>query len=371
MQSTYQDSLYPLAFTFVKGIGPVIGRQILSFFHNSAEAFFRENDSALRHVPGITTTILESKKRTEIWQKAEKELRFAERNNIQLLACTEEDYPKRLKECVDAPLMLFYKGNADLNRQHILSVVGTRKPTPYGLQLCKELMEAFAQERPDLLICSGLAYGIDIVAHREALQNQLDTIGVLGHGLDMIYPSAHRHTAKEMISQGGLLSEFPSETGPDRPNFVMRNRIIAGMADATLVVESHEKGGSLITAAAADSYNRDIFAFPGRITDSSSRGCNNLIRNCKASLITSAHDLLYAMQWDITRKKAPVQRNLFIDLSQEEESIVKILTAQGDKHINQIALETQIPIHRLSGILLELEMKGVICALPGCLYRNI
>lgn len=368
MTPNSQEVLYYVALTLTKGIGAVIGRQILSFY-GSPENFFKESSKALSKLTWITPSILKNRTDPQLFSKAEKELSFAQKYQIDLLFCDRKEYPFRLNECNDAPLMLYYKGCADLNTFRVLSIVGTRRPTSYGLRMCEEMMETLRQKCPDVLVCSGLAYGIDVATHKEALRNQLKTVGVLGHSLDIIYPDIHRNVAVEMVEQGGLLSEYPSETGPDRPNFVMRNRIIAGMADATVVVESSERGGSLITAAAADSYNREIFAFPGRSIDSSSCGCNNLIRDCKASLATSMDDILKAMNWESTCKQ-PVQQDLFLTLSDEENNIVKVLYSQSEGlHINQIALQTGLPVYKLSSILLEMEMKGLVKTLPGCLYR--
>jgi DNA processing protein len=301
-------------------------------------------------------------------------LEFAEKNQIQCLTLNDASYPSRLRECEDAPLALFYRGNTPLNAQKVISIVGTRHATRYGEELCSSFMQDLVNLCPDTLIISGLAYGIDIHAHRAALQQDFPTVGVLAHGLDRIYPSAHRKTAIEMMNHGGLLTEFMSGTNPDRQNFVKRNRIVAGMSDATIIVESAAKGGALITAELAESYHRDCFAFPGRTTDIYSAGCNELIKNNRASLILSAEDFVNAMGWSSTHKKAKeaVQRELFLDLSDEEKNIVNLLqeTPEGIQ-INTLVVKANIPINRMSPLLFELEMKGVVRALAGGIYQLI
>ena len=257
-----------------------------------------------------------------------------------------------------------------MNRLHIIAMVGTRMATTYGKQFCADFVRDLAVLCPDVVIVSGLAYGIDIHSHRAALANHLPTIGVLAHGLDRIYPYHHRQTAKEMISNGGLLTEYLTETNPDPFNFVERNRIVAGMTDATIVVESAQKGGSLITASLANSYNRDCFAVPGKIGDEFSKGCNQLIRDNKASLITNAEDFVNAMGWQTSSSKPEaIQRNLFVDLSDDEALVVKILQQRGDLHVNTLTVEANMPIHQLTSLLFGLEMKGVVKALVGGVYH--
>jgi DNA processing protein len=305
-------------------------------------------------------------------ERAHREYEFAEKNGIRCLTPDDEDYPVRMRECDDAPTLLFFKGHADLNPRHSVAIVGTRHITDYGRRMCDSFVHDLSELCPDVLIMSGLAYGVDIQAHRAALANGLNTIGTLAHGLDRIYPSAHRPTAVEMLNHGGLITEFYSGTNPDRYNFVSRNRIIAGMADATIVVESASKGGSLITADIAMSYHRDCFAVPGRVGDEFSEGCNSLIHDNKAALLTSADDFVKAMGWGASqqggRHKA-VQRQLFPDLSAEEELVVKALQERGDLQINALVVETDIPINKMNALLFELEMKGVIRVLAGGVYQ--
>ena len=280
-------------------------------------------------------------------------------------------YPDFQVVFTGSSILDIYKGNADLNSLHIVSIVGTRHATDYGKETCSRFIHELKELMPDVIIVSGLAYGIDVQAHRAALENGLATIGVLAHGLDRIYPATHRRTAVEMLEQGGLLTEFTSGTNPDKQNFVKRNRIVAGISDATIVVESAEKGGSLITADIAESYHKDCFAFPGRISDTFSIGCNNLIRQNKAALLQHAEDFVKAMCWDVENKKPEaIQRQLFPDLSPDETKIVQLLEKEPEgKQINTLVVESNIAINRLTGILFELEMKGVIRAMAGGMYK--
>jgi DNA processing protein len=285
----------------------------------------------------------------------------------------EEDYPQRFKECDDAPIILFSKGHLSMNVPHVLNMVGTRRATDYGKQFCNTFVRELKDLCPDITIISGLAYGIDIASHRAAIENNIPTIGVLAHGLDRIYPSLHRNTAIKMLDKGGLLTEFISGTNPDAFNFVSRNRIIAGISDATIVVESASKGGALITADISESYNRDCFAVPGRINDEYSIGCNRLIRDNKAAMICSAEDFVSTMRWnDIGKEKHKIkviQRDFFPTLSPEEQQIVQLLDERGNLQINILSVETNIPIYRISSSLFELEMKGVIRTLAGGVYQ--
>lgn len=298
---------------------------------------------------------------------------FIEKNNISCYYLTDADYPARLRECPDAPILFYFKGNTNLDASRVISVVGTRNATEYGRGLTESLIKDLAEAIPNLLVVSGLAYGIDICAHRSALHNQLPTVAVLAHGLDRIYPSSHRNTAVEMLESGGLLTDFPSGTEPDRPNFLRRNRIVAGMSDCTIVVESAEKGGSLVTADIAFSYGRDVYSFPGRVGDSHSKGCNNLIRQNKAGLITSADDLLSALCWDIQATATPAQTELLFadtDVSVPEQNpVLAIMRTRNEIHINELALVLEMPVHQLSTLLFELEINGKIKALPGNIYK--
>lgn len=306
--------------------------------------------------------------------RAEAELEFCQKHGILPLPMNDEHYPARLRECDDAPLMLFYRGNADLNQQRVINIVGTRHCTAYGKDVISRFVRDLKSICPQLLIVSGLAYGVDINAHRAALENGYETVGVLAHGLDQIYPPRHRETAVKMISQGGLLTEFFTQTNADKVNFVRRNRIVAGMSDACILVESAARGGGLITARLSRDYNRDVFAFPGRVGDEYSEGCNNLIRNNGAALITSAQDFVEAMGWitdaqlNEARQKG-IERQLFPSLSPEEMQIVGALQKQNDQQINMLSVTSNLPVARLTAILFELELKGVVKVLAGGTYH--
>ena len=306
--------------------------------------------------------------------RAEAELEFCQKHGILPLPMNDEHYPARLRECDDAPLMLFYRGNADLNQQRVINIVGTRHCTAYGKDVISRFVRDLKSLCPQLMIVSGLAYGVDINAHRAALENGYETVGVLAHGLDQIYPPRHRETAVKMISQGGLLTEFFTQTNADKVNFVRRNRIVAGMSDACILVESAARGGGLITARLSRDYNRDVFAFPGRVGDEYSEGCNNLIRNNGAALITSAQDFVEAMGWitdaqlNEARQKG-IERQLFPSLSPEEMQIVGALQKQNDQQINMLSVTSNLPVARLTAILFELELKGVVKVLAGGTYH--
>lgn len=309
-------------------------------------------------------------------RQAEKEMAFIRKYDISAIPFCSERYPQRLKECVDAPVIVFYKGTTELNCLHAVSVVGTRKSTVYSDDLLHNFFIDMKALCPDVLVVSGLAYGVDVTAHKEALDNGMDTVAVLAHGLDTIYPSIHRDIANRMVRQGGLLTEYTSGTTAEKMNFVRRNRIIAGLTDATVVVESAEKGGALITAGIAGSYGRDVFAFPGDVTRPYSQGCNNLIRDNKAALITSADDFVKAMRWEgyaalREAKEKGVEVSLFPSLDEEEQKIVKALEEINDLQINTIVVRTGIPVGKLSAKLLSLEMKGVTRSLAGGVYHLI
>jgi DNA processing protein len=302
--------------------------------------------------------------------RAAAEMEFVTKHNIRALTLNDDDYPARLRECDDAPIVLYYKGNGELNRQHIVGIVGTRRCTSYGQDLTRRFVNRLRELCPDVLIASGLAYGIDICAHREALACGLDTVGVLAHGLDTIYPHHHRQTAVEMVSHGGLLTEYMSQTEPFANNFRQRNRIVAGMSDSVIVVESAYKGGALITARVAQDYGRDVFAFPGAVGAPYSEGCNRLIRDNKAGLITSADDFVESMGWQTSRQQPEVvERQLFPDLTPDEQAVVSLLQQTNDLQLNILSVKTNLPIGQLSAILFSLEMKGVVKPLAGGTYH--
>ena len=318
------------------------------------------------------------KEALKVWdepmKRAEFELKFMQEHQIRAITLNDDDYPQRLRECADAPIILYYKGNADLNQSKIISIVGTRQCTQYGIDLIRRFVSDLRRHCPEMLIVSGLAYGVDINAHRQALAQGYPTVAVLAHGLDHIYPYHHRDTAAQMLNHGGLLTEFMTQTNADKPNFVRRNRIVAGLSDVVIVIESKSKGGGLITADIAQSYNRAVFAYPGAVGMSCSEGCNNLIRDNVAALISNADDFVRAMGWqDETKRREAlsdgIERNLFPDLSPEESSIVKQLQQTNDLQLNILSVKTGIPIGHLTALLFQLEMKGVIKPLAGGMYH--
>lgn len=371
MTDNEQEQIYSIALTMVPGIGHIGAKHLIDGMGNAVDVF-RLRKEIPECIPEVSQRVVEALDCPQAVLRAEQEYEFIRKNRISCLSFHDEAYPSRLRECEDAPVVLFFKGNADLNSLHILNMVGTRNATDYGTQICASFLRDLKALCPDVLVVSGLAYGIDIHAHREALANELPTVGVLAHGLDRIYPHVHRKTAVDMLEKGGLLTEFLSGTNPDRHNFISRNRIVAGMCDATIVIESAEKGGSLITAELAEGYHRDCFAFPGRMSDEYSKGCNRLIRDNKASLLLSAEDFVQAMGWNIPMtlsEKVSVQRSLFIELSEEEQKIVAILEKLGNLQINSLVVEADIPVNKMTALLFELEMKGVIRVLAGGMYQ--
>lgn len=364
-------SLYRIALTHIRGVGVMHARNLMEVVGDE-KAIFREDARKLEYIPHITRRLIQEIRNPEVLRQAEKELEFVMNNNLRLLFYTDEDYPQRLTPCVDAPILLYARGKVDFNRKKVIAIVGTRNETRYGQDFCQTFIRDLAAQLPGIQIVSGLAYGIDVHAHRAALQNGLSTVGVLGHGLDRIYPSMHRQTAIDMLQQGALLTEFPSGTNPDRHNFVKRNRIVAGMSDAVVVVESGEKGGSLTTADIANSYFREVFAVPGRVHDKMSSGCNRLISDNKALLLQGVDDLMGHMGWmEEKKKEIPKQQNLFVELSENEEKVYQILLHSGSMQINALAIELDIPVTELFMILLELEMKNIVASLPGGQFKII
>ncbi|GEL10500.1 DNA processing protein [Flavobacterium glycines] len=365
---TTSDLFYILALQRIEGIGDIMAKKLISHC-GSAEAVFKTKSSQLAAIDGIGSTLLKNLKDQSVFDKANKELEFIQANNISTAYFQDENYPDKLKHCVDAPVLLFTAGNIDLKNRKIISIVGTRQITSYGTEFCKKLIEDLIPLNP--VIVSGFAYGVDIVAHQLAMENNLQTIGVLAHGLNQIYPKNHKKYMAKMEQNGGFMTEFWSSANPDKENFVKRNRIVAGMAEATIVIESAERGGSLITANMANDYNRDVFAVPGRTTDKYSTGCNNLIKTQKANVLTSAADLIYMLNWDIKEEPKAVQKQLFVSLDNEEQKIYDYLIKTGKELMDIIALECEFPIYRVSSILLNMELKGVIRPLPGKLFEAI
>jgi len=323
----------------------------------------------LEKIEGIGEIRARSIKKFDNFRRVEKENAFIEKYKINTLFLTDKDYPQRLLNCYDSPTLLYFKGNADLNCPRIIALVGTRAPSDYGKLLVERMVKDLSGMK--VLVVSGLAFGIDAMAHKAALKNGLLTLGVLGHGLDIIYPTEHAAIAKEMISYGGLLTEFMSQTKPDKHNFPTRNRIVAGISDATIVVETGMKGGSMITADLANGYNKDVFAFPGKIIDNKSCGCNELIRTNKAMLITNAAELIESMGWSgkqADEKKSVRQRELFVQLTENEKKIVDLLIEKRTAHVDEIKLGIKMSNSAAAAAILSLEMQGLICAKPGSVY---
>jgi DNA processing protein len=363
------ELFHVLALLKVEGVGDVVAKKLINHC-GSATAVFKEKKQTLHSIDGIGEVLLKNLKNKLVFDKAEAELQFIEQEKIDVLYFQDSNYPEKLKHCIDGPTILFGAGNLNFNNRKIISIVGTREVTSYGAEFCKKLIEDLTVFNP--VIVSGFAYGVDIVAHKAAMDNNLQTIGVLAHGLNQIYPKTHKKYVSKIEENGGFLTEFWSSSNPDKENFVRRNRIVAGMSEATIVIESAEKGGSLITANVANDYNRDVFAVPGRVTDKFSQGCNNLIKTQRASLMTSAADLVYNLNWELESKPTKsVQKQLFVALDHEEQLIYDYLLTNGKQLLDSIALSCNFPIFRISSILLNMELKGVIRPLPGKLFEAI
>jgi DNA processing protein len=355
-----------IALKMVPKVGDIHTKSLVSYC-GSATAVFQEKRNRLLKIPGIGLSVAGQVAAFKDFERAEKELEFAERHNIKILFYADENYPARLKHLTDAPALFYFKGNANLDHPRTISIVGTRKATDYGKMICHQLVHDLAAQ--DVLVISGLAYGIDIAAHKAALKNQLSTIAVLAHGLDKIYPSAHRPTALKMLECGGLLTEYMSGSEPDREHFPERNRIVAGLSDAIIVVEAAERGGALITAEFGNAYNKDVFAIPGRVNDEFSKGCNKLIKINKAALVEDAADLLYHLNWLPDLKVAkPRQAELKLDLSEMEMKIIKALSGVERLHIDDLSMICSVPGNELALVLLNMEFEGLVRSSPGNHY---
>lgn len=361
-----QDLFYLLALQEVDGIGDINAKKLVSHF-GSAEAVFKSK--RLELVEGVGTITASKFNDKSVFGKAEKELDFITKNSINACSFRDNNYPDKLKHCIDGPLLLFSTGKINLSKQKIISIVGTRQITPFGADFTRQLIADIAPLNP--VIVSGYAYGVDIVAHLSAIENNLQTVAVVAHGLNQVYPRNHHKYVPKIDANGGFFTEFRSTSEPEPENFVKRNRIVAGISEATIVIESAAKGGSLITANLANGYNRDVFAVPGRTTDTFSEGCNNLIKTQKAHLLTSAADLIYMLNWDLETPSRPVQKQLFIDLEPEEQKVYDYLQAKGKESLDIVALDCEMPVFRLSGMLLNMELKGAIRPLPGKLFEAI
>ena len=363
------ELLHTLALLKVEGIGDVVAKKLITHC-GSAQNVFQSKKKALLSIDGVGEILFKKLQEKNVFQLAENELRFIEKENISYSYFQDENYPERLKHCIDGPVILFECVTSDLQNRKLINIVGTRQITPYGIEFTKKLITDLAPLNP--VIVSGFAYGVDIVAHQTAMEHNLQTIGVLAHGLNQIYPKNHKKYMAKMEQNGGFMTEFWSTSNPERENFVKRNRIVAGMCEATIVIESAEKGGSLITANLANDYNRDVFAVPGRISDKYSQGCNNLIKTQRAHLLNSAADLIYILNWDLGQKVSkPIQKQLFVSLTEEEQKIYDYLQTKEKELMDVIALDCDFPIFKISSLLLNMELKGVIRPLPGKLFEAV
>ncbi len=365
---TDNELIHILALQHVPNIGDITAKKLINHC-GSVEAVFKEKKQNLLKIDGIGTVVISDLFNKEHITAAEEELEYIKENNITCLYFTDAEYPERLKHCIDSPILMFQSGNINLKNQHIISIVGTRKITSSGIDFCNALVEELAVFNP--IIVSGFAYGTDITAQRAALKHNLQTIGCLAHGLNQIYPKVHKKYVADIEKHGGFFTDFWSSDAFDRNNFLKRNRIIAGLSEATIVIESAEKGGSLVTADIANSYNRDVFAVPGRITDKQSVGCNNLIKFQKAHLLSNPLDIPYMLNWELDSKDKPsVQKQLFVELSDDEKIIYNYLKTDKQQ-LDIIALECSLPIFKVASILLNMELKGVVRPLPGKYFEVI
>ena len=363
------ELLNTLALLRIDGVGDIVAKKLINHC-GSAEGVFAAKKSQLMAIEGVGEILFSNLKNKDVFKLAENELKYVRENGIKPLFYLEKEYPERLKHCIDGPVVLFTSGNVDVEGRKTISIVGTRQMTSYGADFCRKLIEDLAPLDP--VIVSGFAYGVDIHAHQLAMDNGMKTIGVVAHGLNQVYPKTHKKYVARMEENGGFITEFWSTSNPDKENFVKRNRIVAGLSEATIIIESADKGGSLITANIANDYNRDVFAVPGRITDKYSIGCNNLIKQQKANILTDAADLIYMLNWQLEEKKVkPVQKQLFITLENDEQRVYDYLEKNGKELMDIIALQCEMPIYKMSSLLLNMELKGVVRPLPGKLFEVI
>ena len=349
-----------------KAIGDILAKKLIVNV-GDVEQVFKEKTAILSKINGIGSHALKHLFDAKNIELAQQELKYIQDNNIEHFYFLDDDYPKNLQHCIDSPILLFKDGNIDFSNQRIISIVGTRNISSYGRDFCNQLIKEIAVYNP--IIVSGFAYGVDICAHKAAIEHKLQTIAVLAHGFEQIYPKVHKKYINQVNENGGFLTEFWSEESPLRENFLKRNRIVAGISKATIIIESASKGGSLVTADIANSYNKDVFAVPGRTTDIYSKGCNNLIKNNRAHLLSSASDIVKMLNWDVQEKTKPIQKQLFIELNENEQKIHDLLHDKGQQLLDVISLECNIPIYQLSSILLQLELKGVTKPLPGKMFE--
>lgn len=365
---TENKLLFALALQNVSKIGDITAKKLIHHC-GSAEAVLKEKKNNLLKIEGIGSTVISDLFNKYHLLEAEQELHFIKTNNIVCHYFRDDSYPERLRHCIDGPIVLFQSGNITLKEQHIISIVGTRKITTHGIAQCEKLVEELSPYNP--IIVSGFAYGTDITAQKAALKNNLQTIGCLAHGLNQIYPKVHKKYMVDIERHGGFLTDFWSTDEFDRNNFLKRNRIIAGLSEATIIIESAEKGGSLVTADIANSYNREVFAIPGRSTDSQSVGCNNLIKVQRAHLLSNPADVPYILNWDLENEKKPIQKKLFVELDVDEKVIYNFLKEQGKELLDVIALKCDMPTFRVASLLLNMELKGVVRPLPGKQFEVI
>ena len=351
-----------------KAVGSILAKKLIVNV-GDIEQVFKERTAVLSKINGIGAHALKHLFDTKNIKLAEQELKYIKENSINYSYFLEDNYPENLQHCIDSPILLFKDGNLDFSNKKIISIVGTRNISSYGRGFCKQLISDLAEYNP--IIVSGFAYGVDICAHKAAIENNLQTIAVLAHGFEQIYPKVHKKYINQVNENGGFLTEFWSEETPLRENFLKRNRIVAGIAKATIIIESASKGGSLVTADIANSYDRDVFAVPGRSTDIYSKGCNNLIKNNRAHLLNSASDIVKMLNWDVQEKSKLIQKQLFLELDENEQKIYDLLYEKGQQLLDVISLECNIPIFKLSSILLQLELKGVLKPLPGKMFEIV
>ena len=350
-----------------KAVGDILAKKLIAATGN-VEEIFNEKPHKLQKINGIGNHVIKHLFDASNLKSAEEELNYINKNKIEFSYFLDNDYPQNLQHCIDAPILIFKDGNIDFTNQKIISIVGTRNITSYGRDFCNQLIEDLSVHNP--IIVSGFAYGIDICAHKAAIKNKLQTIAVLAHGFEEIYPKIHKKYIHQVNENGGFITEFWHDENPLRENFLKRNRIVAGISKATIIIESAAKGGSLVTADIANSYDKEVFALPGKTTDLYSEGCNNLIKYNKAALLTSAEDIVKMLNWDIEEKaKKPIQKQLFIELNEEEQKIYNFLLKNEKQLLDVIALNCNIPVYKLSSLLLQMEMKGILKPLPGKLFE--
>ncbi|MDC3210017.1 DNA-processing protein DprA [Saprospiraceae bacterium] len=362
------DLLYKIAITKIPKVGAITAKNLVSYC-GGPKAVFEASQKELISIPGIGRTLAENIRHYNVLEEAEKEIEFIENNNIQCLFYTDEKYPHRLKYFNDSPVILYFKGKTDLNHDRIVSIIGTRTPTPQGKIICEEIIAEL--QKYNVLVISGLAYGIDVTAHRKSISLNIPTVGVLGHGLSMIYPHEHKGVSENMIKNGGVLTEFTYQQGPEREHFPMRNRIVAGMCDALIVVETKERGGSMITAELANGYNKNVFAVPGRARDKKFGGGNLLIKDHKAQLVECADDVIGIMGWKLFEENRNIQKQLFVELSEREQVVIEILKTENEVAIDKLSYVSKLQPSEVSSLLLELEFKGMIKTLPGKRYMLV